>query len=236
MFAHKLGMPVFTLDLRNHGHSPHAEPHSYTAMASDISHFLKKHDLKNVNLLGHSMGGKAVMAFALNEEYNKSLRTLISVDMSPAKGKISPEFAAYTDGMIEVEKAKVKTKSEADKILQKVEPILPTRQFLLTNTRTHPHGHLTFRIPLGLLASAIPSIGDFPYEPPPPVNATSPQWTGPTLFLKGEHSRYLNRHNIPVAERFFPNMRLEVLDTGHWVHAEKPAETVAMVEAFVKGA
>lgn len=56
------------------------------------------------------------------------------------------------------------------------------------------------------------------------------------MFLKGEHSRYLNRHNIPVAERFFPNMRLEVLDTGHWVHAEKPAETVAMVEEFVKAA
>jgi hypothetical protein len=31
-------------------------------------------------------------------------------------------------------------------------------------------------------------------------------------------------------------MRLEVLDTGHWVHAEKPAETMTLVEEFVKEA
>ncbi len=71
--------------------------------------------------------------------------------------------------------------------------------------------------------------------PPPPVTPKSPQWNGPTLFIKGEHSRYLNRHNIPVAEAFFPNMRLETLDTGHWVHAEKPSETVKLIEDFVKG-
>lgn len=36
-------------------------------------------------------GGKAVMAYALNPELNKPLRTLTVVDMSPAQGKISPE-------------------------------------------------------------------------------------------------------------------------------------------------
>lgn len=53
--------------------------------------------------------------------------------------------------------------------------------------------------------------------------------------MKGEHSRYLNKHNIPIAEQFFPRMKLEVLDTGHWVHAERPAETVGLIDAFVKG-
>jgi hypothetical protein len=32
------------------------------------------------------------MAYALNEEYNGPLRTLIIVDISPARGKISPEW------------------------------------------------------------------------------------------------------------------------------------------------
>jgi pimeloyl-ACP methyl ester carboxylesterase len=106
--------------------------------------------------------------------------------------------------------------------------MLPTRQFLLTNTRTTPSGHLTFRIPLQVLHTAIPHIGDFPYAP------SSVSWDGPTMFMKGEHSRYLNKHNIPVAKAFFPNMRLEVLDTGHWVHAEKPAQTVDLIDDFVK--
>ncbi|WVW79933.1 hypothetical protein I302_101904 [Kwoniella bestiolae CBS 10118] len=236
-FASKLGMPVYTLDLRNHGTSPHAEPHTYSAMAEDLSHFFKKHNLKEgVNLMGHSMGGKAVMAFALNEKLNKPLRSLISVDMSPAIGKISAEFAAYTESMMEIERAQVKTKHDADKILAKTEPSLPTRQFLLTNTRqTHGHDpHLVFRIPLQLLSSAIRDIGNFPYTPPPPISETSPIWEGPTLFLKGSQSKYINHKNIPAAKAFFPNMRLEELETGHWVHAEKPHETVQLVKQFVE--
>lgn len=153
-----------------------------------------------------------------------------------------------------MQKAKVKTKMEADQILKRVEPvgrlscpplrsetdlckILATRQFLLTNTKTStgPDSYLTFRVPLDLLSASIPQIGDFPYTPPPPIGPESPQWLGPALFLKGEHSRYLNRHNIPIAQRFFPNMRLEVLDSGHWVHAERPAETINAVEAFING-
>lgn len=68
-------------------------------------------------------GGKAVMAFALNKDINAPLRTLISVDMAPAAGKVSPEFQAYIDCMQEVEDAHVKTRAEADKILEKVEPV-----------------------------------------------------------------------------------------------------------------
>ncbi|KAL0253786.1 hypothetical protein I308_101162 [Cryptococcus tetragattii IND107] len=237
-FAAKLGMPVYTLDLRNHGHSPHASPHTYSAMAADIHQFFVSHKLTSgVNLLGHSMGGKAVMALALNSDLNRPLRSLISVDMSPARGKISPEFASYTDAMMDIEKAQVKTKHEADVILQKTEPTLSVRQFLLTNTRLSksPFPHLTFRIPLALLSAAIPNIGDFPYSPPPPVSAKSPQWNGPVLFIKGEQSKYLNKGNIPVASSFFPQMRLEVLDAGHWVHAEKPIETVELVRSFIQG-
>ena len=102
-------------------------------------------------------------------------------------------------------------------------------------------------MPIDLLTRAIPSIGDFPYTPPdsepdshqPPDTLsggtpTSPIWYGHTLFLKGQHSKYLNRHNIPVAKRYFPNMRLETLDAGHWVHAEQPGETIRLVDEFVK--
>lgn len=159
--------------------------------------------------------------------------------------------------MRKVDQARVKSKAEADKILQEVEPVchpfsstqiptacyqfevfadsqvLSTRQFLLTNTRTLPSGDLSFRIPLDLLDRSIPHIGDFPY--PQPDQPGSPSWPGPTLFLKGEHSKYLNRRNIPIAEAYFPAMRLEVLPTGHWVHAEEPGQTLKLVKKFVEG-
>lgn len=119
--------------------------------------------------------------------------------------------------------------------------VLATRQFLLTNTLNDPStSTLRFRIPIDLLSNAIQHIGDFPHPLPSaspsasPSEEGGPAWAGPTLFLKGEHSKYLNKYNIPTAKEYFPEMRLEVLDAGHWVHAEQPAETVRLVSEFIE--
>jgi hypothetical protein len=47
--------PIYALDLRNHGTSPHATPMTYEAMASDVHRFIEDKGLKGVALLGHSM-------------------------------------------------------------------------------------------------------------------------------------------------------------------------------------
>lgn len=62
------------------------------------------------------------MAHALAEP--DSLEKLISVDMSPAKGAISAEFARYIDGMRKVQEARVSSKKEADAILVPYEEVI----------------------------------------------------------------------------------------------------------------
>ena len=56
---------VFLIDQRNHGNSPHSENHSYTLMAEDVYQFCLKHQLHQITLIGHSMGGKTAMKFAM---------------------------------------------------------------------------------------------------------------------------------------------------------------------------
>ncbi|BEJ12053.1 hypothetical protein CspHIS471_0205130 [Cutaneotrichosporon sp. HIS471] len=237
-FAQRLGMPVYALDMRNHGMSTAAQPHGYADMAHDIAEFADKAGIKSgMNLLGHSMGGKAVQAYALNKELNSNLRSLIAIDMSPATGKVAPIFMDYINAMREVEAAKVSSRAEADKIMEKVEPDAAVRAFLLTNVLNKDDGdgksYLAFRVPLDVMAQEIPEIGGFPYTAPPPVTETSPQWEGPTLFLKGKKSPYINRKNIPICEAYFPNMQLVSIDAGHWVHADQPAETTDVVAKFI---
>lgn len=122
-----------------------------------------------------------------------------------------------------------------------VRQALPTRQFLLTNSELDKRtGFIRFRIPLDILSEHIPDIGDFPHAFDPNNNGASSskaeaRWDGPTLFIKGEHSKYINTRNWTACQSLFPNARLEKLDTGHWTHAEKPQEYVEMVERFVKG-
>lgn len=104
--ANEFGVPVYTLDLRNHGSSPHADTMAYKDMAEDIARFFDDHNLSNMALVGHSMGGKAAMAMALDPALPEDRLThLVVVDMSPAEGAISPEFmvrASLTPGLCSV--------------------------------------------------------------------------------------------------------------------------------------
>ncbi|KAG9089218.1 hypothetical protein FS749_001524 [Ceratobasidium sp. UAMH 11750] len=228
-FARNLGRPVYTVDLRNHGDSPHAEAMDYTSLAEDILHFCQSKSLSKISLIGHSLGGKVVMAFALDSALPKDLLAhLVVVDISPAVGPISPEFRSYINAMEEVNAANVLTKKQGEEILKKYESDPSIRAFLLHNLVAPAKGEpLRFRIPLSIIANGIDGIGDFPHTP------GQEKWEGPVLFVKGAKSKYINRRNTPVMEQYFPNMKLEVLDAGHWVHAEKPNEFVELVSKFV---
>ncbi|KAI0787738.1 alpha/beta-hydrolase [Fomes fomentarius] len=232
-FAKELGRPVYVLDLRNHGTSPHAEPHTYSAMALDVIHFFETHKLSNVSLLGHSMGGKVAMTVALDPELPANrLSHLIVADIAPSRGTLSSEFQGYVEAMQKIEEAGVKTRQEADRVLKPYEQDPMTRAFLLMNLEHpsvhHPHS-LKFRIPLGILGKSIPEIGGFPWAP------GERSFEKPTLFIKGTKSKYINRHNIDAARAFFPNMVLEELNAGHWVHSERPNEFKAIVTSFIEG-
>ncbi|KAI0926178.1 hypothetical protein AcW1_008410 [Taiwanofungus camphoratus] len=195
-FSRDLDRPVYSLDLRNHGTSPHAEPMNYAAMAEDVLHFCRVHSLTNISLLGHSMGGKVAMACALNPELPQSLlRHLIVADIAPSRGPLSREFTGYVEAMKKIEDSKVTTRKEAQEILTPYEKDPMTRAFLLTNL-TDSGGHgvpLHFRIPLQIIGDSIPDLGSFPYEPGERV------WEGNTLFIKGTKSRYLNSQSSVIA-------------------------------------
>ncbi|TIB50312.1 hypothetical protein E3P80_00472 [Wallemia ichthyophaga] len=226
--ATKTHSSIYTLDLRNHGTSPHATPHDYAHMAADVSQFIESHNLHNVTLLGHSMGGKVVMALALAQPH--LLRRLIVADMSPQRASISEEFLAYTQTMVDIEHANVRSKKEADEMLKKVESNMAIRQFLLTNAEMNKDtGFYKFRIPVDILRDSIDAIGDFPFG-----EQSNAVFDKPTTFIKGEHSSYLNHKNIPLVKRFFPNMQLHTLNAGHFVHTEKPADFVELVREAVE--
>ncbi|KAJ7129133.1 alpha/beta-hydrolase [Mycena epipterygia] len=209
-FARNLHRPVYALDLRNHGASEHAQPMTYSAMAADVIHFIQRNSLSDVSLIGHSMGGKVAMTVALESSLPPStLSKLIVVDIAPSKGELSNEFKGYISAMKKIEAAKVSNRKEALEILQEYEKNPDVCAFLLTNLTPRPNGS-HFRIPVNLIGESIQEMGSFPFNP------EETQWKGKTLFIKGSKSSYINRHNIPLAEKFFPAMSIENLDTDHW--------------------
>ncbi|KAG7445032.1 uncharacterized protein BT62DRAFT_933447 [Guyanagaster necrorhizus] len=153
-------------------------------MASDVLHFISKHHLTNVSLLGHSMGGKVAAAVALAPNLGMStLSHLIS--------EVSNEFKSYVKSMKKIEAMKVKTRKEAVDILHETEKSPHTS-----------HGHAHFRIPISILGSSIQDIGSFPYE------GGERQRDGKALFIRGEKSPA----NIPLVHAERP-MELKKLVT-----------------------
>ncbi|KAG6831519.1 hypothetical protein H0H92_009787 [Tricholoma furcatifolium] len=205
---------------------------TYEAMAGDVRHFITKNSLENVSILGHSMGSKVAMTLALSSSL-PNLEKLIISDIAPTRSSLSSSFKRYLSAMAHIENpsSNIKTRDEADSVLKMTENDLGIRQFLLTNLNVpSPHSGATvnFKVPVDILTDAIPDLGSFPYVPDG-LN----QWRGSTLVVKGAKSDYINDGNILSFKTFFPKMQLEVLDTGHWVHAEKPHEFKKIFVDFV---
>ncbi|KAF9924633.1 hypothetical protein FBU30_005429 [Linnemannia zychae] len=223
--AHRLNTRVLTVDLRNHGESGHSEEHDYANMANDVVHFLKAQSLESPIVIGHSMGGKVAMNLALKHAAN--IDRMVVVDMAPVKVKLSTEFAKYVGSMKEIQNAQVKKQSEADAIMKKTVSDLGVRQFLLTNLKRDTAGDgYSFRIPFETLGNSLEKLGQFDFVP------GVDKYDGKVLFIRGIKSKYIEEKEMDAIRSYFPQARIESLDTGHWVHAEKPEEFLRLVTDF----
>ncbi|CAJ2507480.1 Uu.00g086660.m01.CDS01 [Anthostomella pinea] len=230
VLARDLKRHVYAVDLRNHGESPHAPRHDYTAMAEDVAAFISEHGLKQPTLIGHSMGAKTAMTLGLSEP--NLISDLVSVDNAPVDATLSTDFAKYVRGMKRIEEAGVTRQAEADKILQEYEKELPIRQFILGNLHrvASADGQTTqkFRIPLDVLARSLDYMGDFPFK-----NPEQTRFEKPALFVRGTRSRYVADEAVPLIGRFFPRFQLVDIDAGHWLISEKPEEFLRAVIEFL---
>ncbi|RDL35091.1 uncharacterized protein BP5553_07022 [Venustampulla echinocandica] len=214
--ARDLGRPVYTVDLRNHGDSPHHPKHDYLAMADDVAGFMDEHKLKNTTLIGHSMGAKTAMTLALKSP--DIVADIVSVDNAPIDAALLSGFGKYIQGMKRIEAAGVTKQAEADAILKDYEESLPVRQFLLGNLyRPKDSQTQKFRVPLKILGSALDNLGDFPFKDPGAV-----RFEKPALFVRGTQSKYVPDEALPIIGQFFPRFELADIDAGHWVIAEQP--------------
>ncbi|CAG8479313.1 12428_t:CDS:10 [Funneliformis caledonium] len=209
IFAQRLNTHVFTLDLRNHGDSPHLSVHNYEVMADDVAAFIKEHKLYKTVVMGHSMGGRVAMAMALRQVPH--IEKLVVVDSSPINTRMPSIFSTYVDVMKKVEQAGVVKLEKADKIMEDYIDDVTIRQFLLTNLKKDPDtGLFKFRIPLNILGDSLEKLGGFPFD------SAHHTFHKKTLFVAGTKSNYLLSKDYPTIRTFFPNAVIAELDAGHW--------------------
>ncbi len=200
---------AIAVDLRNHGDSFHHNSMNYRIMAADIGGFMDDNGFETASLVGHSMGGKCVMQFALS--FPDRVDKLVVVDIAPGEYK-DPSWNRYLTAMLAVDPAKLSSRKDADELLKEKIPSLIYRQFLLSNLVNDEDGTYRWRPNLSAILSAQDDIAA-------PVNG--PASDIDTLFVRGSESNYVRNEDQQVIRELFPNSSLTtVADCGHLVHIE----------------
>ena len=217
------GYQVHLVDQRNHGRSFHSDEFSYEIMVEDLKSYCNEHDLQDIVLLGHSMGGKTAMQFAVT--YPEMVSKLIVADIAP---KAYPPHHQYIlKALSSLDFTKIKTRSEGEDVLSQYIDEESIRLFLLKNLYRKNKTEFGLRLNLPVLTEKIDEVGVAL-----PENSS---YKGDVLFLSGEKSGYIERMDEMLIKKHFTNPAIKTIsNAGHWLHAENPEEFYDYCMEFLK--
>ncbi len=214
---------VFLLDLRNHGQSPHHAEMNYPLMAEDVAGFLAEQGLADALMVGHSLGGKVAMQFALS--YPQQVQKLVVVDMAPRA--YPPAHVAIIAALLALEPSLFQTRRQIEEALAPAIPSLMVRRFLLKNLGHDAAGKLFWKINLRGIAENYPRLGE--------ALSADGVFEKPALFLRGGKSQFVTAADEPLIRRWFSAAEMQVIAAAaHWVQADQPEEFVRRVRDFLQ--
>jgi pimeloyl-ACP methyl ester carboxylesterase len=216
---------VFALDLRNHGRSPHSDILDYDVMAADVREFTEQQALRRIILLGHSVGGKVAMQFAV--EYSQQVDRLIVVDIAPKAYEPSQRY--LLKAMQSLDLSCYKSFADVNAALAPEVSSESLRQFLIKNLARDENGRLRWKLHLEAI--------DRNYDKLLRGLGVERSFNKPTLFIRGGRSNYIEDDDAFVIRQMFPQAEIATLPkAGHWVHVDAPEEFFQTVVNFLNRA
>lgn len=217
------GFQVHALDMRNHGKSFHSDVFDYAAMVQDLVEYLDGNNLQQADIIGHSMGGKAAMFFAV--QYPEKVNRLVVADIGPKY--YAPHHQDVLAALNAVDFSQKPDRSGVEAMMGQYLSDAGTRQFLMKNLYWVEPGQLGFRINLPVFNEKVENIGE--------ALPQGAHFDGPTLFLRGDRSNYIKDEDFGLIKTHFPQADIKTIsNSGHWVHAENPKAFLEYTLDFLK--
>lgn len=211
---------VVAPDMRNHGDSPWQASHGYDDLAADLAALIEAQG-PPMDVVGHSMGGKAAMMLALSRP--DLIRRLVVADIAPVDYGHSQTPLIHA--MRALDLLGLTARSQADARLADAVPDAGTRAFLLQSLdlKAAPP---RWKLNLDVLEAEMARITGWP--------EVSGRFDGPALFLSGAGSGYVRPEHRDRIKALFPAARFaKIPGAGHWLHADKPREFEGTLHAFL---
>lgn len=215
---------VFTVDQRNHGKSPHSDEMNYELMSTDLRELMDSLEISTAHFIGHSMGGKTVMQFAL--DHPERVDKLAVVDIGPkAYGRGHDQIFK---SLFAINPASIESRNEAEEKMKVYITDPSIRLFLLKNLTRDAEGHFRWKMNLEAIYKNYEAIVE-------DIESAWP-YTKPVLFLRGGRSDYIQPADEAEIKDLFTNAQFATIaNAGHWVHAEAPEAFLNKVTAFLRG-
>ncbi len=220
------------VDLPDHGRSPWTQQLSFVGYAEAVARTLRQCAPDEPwTVVGHSLGGKTAMVLAL--VHPALVEGLVVVDIAPKSYGDLHRFEDYIAAMRALPLDRIGSRAEAEEIFAQSVPDKAVRAFLLQNLRRHGRT-FEWQVNLAMVAADAAEgsgsrIADFPSE----VGALA-AYSGPTLWLVGGESGYVQEEDSARMRELFPAVRkVTVKGAAHWVHTDAPEVTVAALRRFI---
>lgn len=216
------GRTVVSVDQRNHGDSPRLPTQTYPDMAADLAAVIAAEG-RPMDVLGHSMGGKAAMMLALTRP--EMLRRMVVADIAPVA--YGHDQTPHIHAMRALDLTGLTGRIEADRRLAASVSDPALRAFFLQSLDLRAETP-RWRLNLDVLEAEMPRIVGWPEE------ATG-RFERPALFLAGADSRYVLPEHRPAIRALFPAARFaRIPGAGHWLHADRPRDFAETVDVFLR--
>ncbi len=220
------GFEVFIPDQRNHGQSPHSGNFNYLALTDDLFEFLDEHEIENPMLLGHSMGGKVAMRFAL--ENPETVKKLVVVDISPRAYPPRIQHKKILQAMQHIDLDQIKTRRQAEEQLKALIHEERIRLFILKNLHRTEQNRFEWRLNIEGIETNLDDMFD--------AIETAAVYEKPALFIKGGASDYILPEDYPRIRKNFPRAEIiSIAGASHWVHVEAPERFYQLAYGFLSG-
>lgn len=220
------GFEVFIPDQRNHGQSPQSDNFNYLALTDDLFDFIEDNRIRNPIILGHSMGGKVAMRFAL--ENPNLVKKLIVVDISLKAYGPRIQHKKIIQAMKSINMSEINSRSDVEQQIEKFIPENHVRQFVLKNLYRKEKNEFEWRIYIAGIENNLDHMFD--------GIKVSTTFEKPALFVKGGASDYILLEDYEHIRFNFPNAEIiSVADASHWVHVDSPERFYQLAMGFATG-
>lgn len=213
---------VYSVDLRNHGQSPHSDLMNYPVMAEDVREVMAEQDLAAPFLLGHSMGGKVAMQLATG--YPDAVGKLVIVDI--AAKAYPPAHLSMLSAMRALDLSAYTSYAGVGEALSGSIPEAALRQFLVKNLAREDDGKLSWLLGLNEIIQNYDQLAG--------AITAEKQFTKGVCFIRGGLSGFVQDEDLPALRKIFPRAEFQVIaNAGHWVHIDAAAEFQRVVTSFL---